>query len=122
VMQDAYAMIKPIEKSIKRTLISRNWKLKPAAYAKDCRNLPTACTRSVDGREEYVHVLTPPAAGIRSITLSKPIESFKEAYNLRTRNPVAMRTLGDGSLELTLDERDPWHAFDTVIVLEKQEQ
>jgi hypothetical protein len=119
VMQDAYAMIKPIEKSIKGTLISRNWKLKPASYPKDCKNLPIACTRSADGREDYVHVLTPPAGGARCITLTTPTDSFKAAYNLRTRNPVAMKTLSDGRLELTLADKDQWHELDTVIGLER---
>lgn len=120
VMQEAYALIKPIEKSVKGVLISRNWKLKPATYNKDCRNLPIACTRSADGHEEYVHVLTPPAGNERNVVLSKPVDSFKSAYNLRTRNPVAMRTLADGRLELTLSDKDQWHELDTVIVLEEE--
>ncbi|MEI6644560.1 MAG: hypothetical protein WCP12_00825 [bacterium] len=103
--------------SIKGTLISRNWKLKPASYPKDCKNLPIACTRSADGREEYVHVLTPPVGNVRSVVLAKPLESFTSAYNLCTQNPVAMKTLPDGRLELTLDDKDQWHELDAVFGL-----
>ena len=78
----------------------------------------TKNTVSADGREEYVHILTPPVGNARSIVLPKPLESFTSAYNLRTQNPVAMKTLPDGSLELTLDDKDQWHELDTVIGLE----
>ena len=92
--------------------------VKTISYPKDCIDIPIVCTRSADGREEYVHVLTPSVGNARSIILPKPIESFTSAYNLRTRNPVTMKTLPDGRLELTLDDKDQWHELDTVIGLE----
>ncbi len=75
-------------------------------------------TRSLNGLQEYIHVVKPPQGDTIEITAPQitPVANFTSARILKNNHPVKLETTATG-LRLTLDAADSWDPLDTVIAL-----
>ncbi len=75
-------------------------------------------TRSLDGTQEYIHVVKPPPGVSLDLTAPQvtPAASFTSARLLKSNHPVKLETTLTG-LRLTLAPSDSWDPLDTVIAL-----
>jgi len=117
-MDRVAALIRPIAPSIKKVHASTAW---PTAQGTKIPDLKWGgvATRSTDGKTEYLHVLTPPADGSKSLALPPPADGkrFAKAMLLANRKPVALKQDSTGlSLQLPADQS--WDPLDTVIALQ----
>ncbi|GBF71813.1 hypothetical protein PA598K_00025 [Paenibacillus sp. 598K] len=107
------ALIQPYAKSILNTLPSKAY-VTPAGM--QIKRLPSGfvATRSLDGSEEYIHVLTPPAGN--TIRLPVPLDgsSYTSARMLLSGKEAELSQDASGVI---LSIPEAWDHLDTVIVL-----
>jgi hypothetical protein len=75
-------------------------------------------TRSLNGAQEYIHVVKPPQGNSLDLTEPQitPVADFTSARILKNNHPVNLQATPTG-LSLTLNAGDSWDPLDTVIAL-----
>ena len=117
-MDRVAALIQPIAPSIKKVHASNSWPTTQGTKIPDLRWGGVA-TRSIDDKIEYLHILTPPADGSKSLTLPAPADGkrFSKAVLLKSRQAVNLKQDAQG-LRLELAASQAWDPLDTVIALQ----
>jgi hypothetical protein len=115
-MDQLASYIKPISPALKNVYASTSW---PTAQGTRLPDLKWGvATRATDDRTEYLHILTPPADGSKTLTLPPPADGrkFEKAVLLAKKKPVALKQ-DESGLHLQLPEGEAWDKLDTVIAL-----
>jgi len=95
----------------------------PVVSGTTIRQLPygIVATQSVDGKKEYIHVLTPPTGKTLFLPLPKDGKVFKSAHLLESGVSVSLKYASNG-VTITLPENAIWDELDTVLVLSVSRQ
>ena len=109
--------MKPVAASIKNTYASVSWPTAQGTRIPDLKWGGVA-TRATDDSVEYIHILTPPAGGARTLQLPPPADGrkFSKALLLSNKKPAAMVQDATG-VKLTLPEGESWNPLHTVFAL-----
>jgi hypothetical protein len=115
-MDKVAGYIKPIAPAIKNVFASTSWPTAPGTKLPDLKW--GVATRATDGKTEYLHILTPPTDGSKTLTLPPPADGkkFEKAVLLASKKPVALKQ-NESGLHLKLPDGDSWDKLDTVIAL-----
>ncbi|MEI6140462.1 MAG: alpha-L-fucosidase [Mariniphaga sp.] len=107
-------LIEPIASSIKQTLPSTSY---PSISGKTMNDLSWGvATRSLDNKQEYIHVLTAPQGKKLRLPAPEDGKLFGSAMLLRNGKNVVLTQTKEG-VELSLPEKEEWDVFDTAIQL-----
>ena len=120
-MERIASWMKPIAPSIKNTYASVSWPTAQGTRIPDLKWGGVA-TRATDDSIEYIHILTPPADGRRSVQLPAPADGrkFAKAILLSNKKSAAFVQNSDG-VRITLPEGVSWDPLDTVFALKVAE-
>lgn len=115
-MERISSLVKPIAPAIKNVYASTSWPTAPGTKLPDLKWGVATC--ATDGKTEYLHVLTPPADGSKTLTLPPAADGkkFEKAVLLASKKPVALKQ-DESGLHLKLPDGESWDKLDTVIAL-----
>jgi hypothetical protein len=109
--------MKPIAPSIKHTHASVSWPTAQGTRIPDLKWGGVA-TRATDDSVEYIHILTPPTGGARSVQLPPPADGRKFAKAVLLSNKKSAGLVQDAQgVKLTLPEGESWNPLHTVFAL-----
>jgi hypothetical protein len=121
VMDQMAAWMKPIAPSIKTTYASLSWPTAQGTRIPDLKWGGVA-TRSTDDSREYIHILTPPTGGERTVKLPPPVDGrrFSGALLFSNRKTAGLEQDAEG-VRITLPDGESWNPLHTVFVLKVAE-
>jgi hypothetical protein len=115
------AWMKPVAPSIKNTYASVSWPTAQGTRIPDLKWGGVA-TRATDDSVEYIHILTPPGGGARTVQLPPPADGRKFAKAVLLSNKKHAGLVQDAQgVKLTLPEGENWNPLHTVFALKVAE-